>query len=494
MTATAPDGGGDAAPEQTSSSLMLPVVALVGRPNVGKSTLFNALTRTRDALVADQPGVTRDRHYGTCRLGGPEFLLVDTGGLNEAKEGLDVLTEQQSRAAIDESDLVVFIVDARDGLVPQDSQIVRMLRQTGKPFLVCVNKTDGLDEYPAMAEFAGLGADMGPPLSAAHNRGVGALAELLHQRLAAMGKPALEPITELDPDVAPEIGPMRVTIVGRPNVGKSTLVNRLLGEQRVIASDVPGTTRDPITVKLNRDGVDYQLVDTAGVRRRARVEEAVEKFSVIKTLQSIQAAQVVVLMADATQGITDQDSTLLGHILDAGRALVIAVNKWDGLSVSEREHCKDMLDRKLGYVKFARRVTISALHGSGLAELMRAINEAHASAMTRLPANTLTKALEDAVQGYQPPLVRGRSAKLRYAHPGGHNPPRIIIHGSRVETLAPTYLRYLENFFRDRFKLVGTPVRFEFKSGDNPYKDKKNPLSDRQQKKRKRLIRHVKKR
>lgn len=486
-----------------------PVVALVGRPNVGKSTLFNALTRSRDALVADQPGVTRDRHYGICALGEGRFVLVDTGGLNEARDGLDALTERQSRTAIAEADLVVLVVDARDGLLPIDETIVRELRGQGKPFLVAVNKTDGLDAAAALAEFAPLGARLGPALAAAHRRGVPALVELIHRLLAELGRPALpspcEPDAarkggsglEQEPETAkPEQhhGPVRVCIVGRPNVGKSTLVNRLLGEERVIASEVPGTTRDPIAVELERDGRQYLLIDTAGVRRRARVEEGIEKFSVIKTLQSIEAAEVVILMLDGTQGVTDQDATLLGHVLDAGRALVIAINKWDGLGETEREHCRATLGRKLAYVRFARRVTISALHGSGLRELMRAVDEAEHSASRRLSAHQLTTALAEAVAAYQPPLVRGRSAKLRYAHPGGTHPPRIVVHGNRVDTLPPSYLRYLENHFRERFGLVGTPLRFEFRSGENPYKDRPQRLTERQLRKRRRLLQHVKRR
>ena len=464
---------------------MLPVVALVGRPNVGKSTLFNVLTRTRDALVHDLPGLTRDRHYGICRLGSREFVIVDTGGLTGEKEGIGALTARQVQLAIDEADRVVFVVDAREGLLPQDRNILDVLRRTGKPVLLAVNKTDGLDESAALAEFSTFGFSASLPLAAAHGRGVPALVETL-----------LAGLPEADPDAvveSPDDG-VRVAIVGRPNVGKSTLVNRLLGEERVVVSDIAGTTRDSIRVRLERDGKRYTLIDTAGVRRRARVEEAVEKFSVIKTLQSIAAAHVAVVLLDASEGVSEQDATLIGHVLNEGRALVIAVNKWDGLSTYDRDQCKSSLSRKLDFVAFARQVTISALHGSGIAELMKAINRAHASATREFSTSELTRAVEAAYTGYQPPLVRGHAPRLRFAHPGGSNPPTIVIHGTRTKHIAAGYHRYLENFFRKRFKLEGTPVRIEFREGENPFAGRKNELTERQVKKRKRLIRKVKKR
>jgi len=464
---------------------MLPVVALVGRPNVGKSTLFNALTRTRDALVADFPGLTRDRHYGVCRLGAREFVVVDTGGLTGEKEGIGALTARQVELAIEEADRIVFVVDARDGLMPQDRGIVDALRRTGKPILLAVNKTDGVDENAALAEFSTMGIAAPLALSSAHGRGVPAL-------VAAV----LDGLAEVDPDLAAPRADegVRVAIVGRPNVGKSTLVNRLLGEERVVVSDVAGTTRDAIRVQLERDGKRYTLIDTAGVRRRARVEEAVEKFSVIKTLQSIAAANVAVVLLDAREGVSEQDATLIGQVLDEGRALVIAVNKWDGLSTYEREQCRASLSRKLDFVGFARVVTISALHGSGIAELMRAIDRAHASATREFGSSELTRALEQAYEGYQPPLVRGHAPKLRFAHPGGSNPPTVVIHGSRTRHIADGYRRYLENFFRKRFRLEGTPIRIEFRESENPYAGKRNVLTEHQQKKRRRLMRHVRKR
>jgi GTPase len=464
---------------------MLPVVALVGRPNVGKSTLFNALTRSRDALVADLPGVTRDRHYGVCRLGPRPFVLVDTGGLSGERVDIDTLTEKQVQFAIDEASACVLLVDAREGLLPQDRAILDRLRRTGKPVLLAVNKTDGLDTQAALAEFAALGVAAIFAIAAAHARGLDALLD------------AAVPLLPVDADAdalgesLDEMAGTRVAIVGRPNVGKSTLVNRLLGEERVVVSDIAGTTRDSIHVQLERDGRQYVLIDTAGVRRRGRVEDALEKFSVIKTLQSIAAAEVVVVMLDAGEGVTDQDLALIGQVLDAGRALVIAANKWDGLERYNRERCKAGLERKLDFVAWARIVFLSAKHGSGLRELMRAIDRAGNAAARELGTSDLTRALEKAVAAHQPPLVHGHSPKLRFAHPGGNHPPTIVIHGTRTKHIADSYRRYLENFFRRRYKLEGTPVRIEFREGENPYAGKRNVLTESQQRKRRRMIRHV---
>lgn len=465
---------------------MLPLVALVGRPNVGKSTLFNALTRSRDALVHDEPGVTRDRNYGVCRLlENRPFALVDTGGLAGDEEGLRGLTEQQARVGADEADLILFIVDGRAGPQTQDEPILRWLRKIAKPVLLVVNKTDGLDENAALAEFARFG--LGQPLStsSAHQHGIPELLQAIVNLLPAESDTALVPT---DPNR------MRIAFVGRPNVGKSTLVNRLLGEERMIASDVPGTTRDSIAADLERDGRLYTLIDTAGIRQRGKVQDTVEKFSVIKALQSIEASQVVVLMLDASEGVTEQDATVLGHILDSGRAFVIVVNKWDGQSTYQREQTMATLDRKLSFVVWAERITISARHGSGLRELFRAIHRAHASATKRFSTAEVTKAVEIAYETFPPPAVRGHVSKMRYAHPGGENPPTFIIHGSRLKSLPDSYKRYLENFFRKRFKLVGTPVRFEFREGENPYAGKKNVLTDGQKRSRQRMIRNAKKR
>ncbi len=461
---------------------MLPVVALVGRPNVGKSTLFNVLTRSRDALVADLSGLTRDRHYGVCRLGQQPFVAVDTGGLTGIDQGMEELTERQALIAIEEATLVLFIVDARDGLLPQDHKVMADLRRLNKPMRLVVNKIDGLDEHVVAAEFASLGVKEILLVAAAHSRGITQLIDAVHAQLP----------TDIADDFSDANTGIRVAIVGRPNVGKSTLVNRLLGEERVIVSPVAGTTRDSIHVPLEREGKRYTLIDTAGIRRRARVEEAVEKFSVIKTLQSIAISQVVVLLLDANEGVSDQDATIIGHVLDAGRGLVVAVNKWDGLDAYAREQCRATLERKLNFVSYSKPLFLSALHGSGIRELMRSVDRSYASAMREFSSSELTRALIQAYETNQPPLVRGHAPKLRYAHPAGSNPPTIIIHGSRTKHLADAYRRYLENFFRKRFRLVGTPIRVEFRDGANPYEGKTNELTQRQTRKRQRLKRFVK--
>jgi len=430
---------------------MRPVIALVGRPNVGKSTLFNYLTRSRDALVADLPGLTRDRQYGTGRVGERPYIVVDTGGLSGEEVGVESLMAQQARQAVEEATVVLFLVDARDGLNPGDEAIARFLRQSGKPVFLVVNKTDGGDPDVAPACIA-----------AAHGRGV------------AQG--------------------MRVAVVGRPNVGKSTLVNRLLGEERVVVYDMPGTTRDSIFIPFERDGEQFTLIDTAGVRRRGRINEAIEKFSVIKTLQAIDAANVVVMVLDARQEVAEQDATLLGHILEAGRALVVAVNKWDNLPADQRDQIRRDLERRLGFVGFARLHFVSALHGTGVGNLFDSVHDAYRSAMIQCSTSMLTRLLESAVTAAPPPLVRGRRIKLRYAHQGGRNPPLIIIHGNQTEAVPGSYQRYLSNFFRQQLKLVGTPVRVEFRTGENPYAGRRNKLTPRQMQKRKRLKKFTKER
>jgi GTP-binding protein len=461
---------------------MLPLVALVGRPNVGKSTLFNALTRTRDALVHDEPGVTRDRNYGICRLvEGRPFAICDTGGLSGEDEGLAGATAKQSRAAAEEADLILFIVDGREGPMAYDQEVLQWLRKSGKPFFLVVNKTDGLDEAATVNEFARFGAQVVVPVAASHRHGVDAL---VAQVLTRLPEDAVE--APVDP------ARVRVTFIGRPNVGKSTLVNRLLGEERMIASDVPGTTRDSIAVDLERDGRKYTLIDTAGLRKRGRVEEAVEKFSTFKTMQAIENAHVSVVMIDANEGVTEQDATVLGHVLEAGRALVVAVNKWDGQSTYQRDQVKALLDRKLTFCTWAEQVTISAKHGTGMRELFKAIDRAHAAATREFGTSETNKALEVAVESFPPPVQAGHAAKMRYAHPGGSNPPTFIIHGTRLKKLPDSYKRYLENFFRKRFKLVGTPIRFFFREGENPYADKKNVLTEKQVAARRRLMKHVK--
>ena len=457
---------------------MLPVVAIVGRPNVGKSTLFNALTRTRDALVADMPGVTRDRQYGISRVGRQPCLLVDTGGLITNAEGIDYLTAQQVHQAIDEAELVLFIVSARDGLMAEDEEIASVLRRASKRVLMVANKIDGMEIETALADFASLGMGDLLPVTATHRRGLDAMMKAVDSILPEQME-SEEPEDDTDR--------LRLAIIGRPNVGKSTLVNRLLGEERVMAFDQPGTTRDTISVMLERDGQQYELIDTAGVRRRSRISDVVEKFSTIKALQAIERAHVVVLMLDASEGLTDQDTTLLGHVLTQGRAMVIALNKWDGLDPDHRKQVKSELDRRLQYVTWAQRVTLSALHGSGIQELMRAVKKAWRSALMEFSTPELTRVLQQAFDAHQPPMKLGRTAKLRYAHAGGKLPPRIIIHGSRTDTIPDGYRRYLVNKFISHFKLKGTPLVIQFRDSDNPYKDRKNKLTRRQQEKRKRL-------
>lgn len=463
---------------------MLPAVALVGRPNVGKSTLFNAITNTRDALVADEPGVTRDRHYGICRSAARPFVVVDTGGLTDERELLAELTVRQSLAAVEEAAVAVFVVDAKDGMTAADQTILAQLRRFGRPIILAVNKTDGRDLQAAVNEFSALGLARVVPMAASHRRGVPELMDAIDELLP----------DEVDAEELPDDAGVRVAIIGRPNVGKSTLVNRLLGEERVIASEVPGTTRDAIEVALTRDGRDYVLIDTAGVRRKGRVEEAIEKFSVIKTLQALERAHVAVLMVDAAEGVTEQDASVLGYALDAGRALVVCVNKWDGLGEYPRERCASELERRLDFVQWAERVFISAKHGSGLRELMAAVDRAYASSIIDLGASEVTKAIELAVEAFQPPMVAGKVAKIRYAHMGGRNPPRIVLHGSRLESLPASYIRYLENFMRRRYKLVGTPVVIETRAGSNPFAGRRNELTEKQVRSRRRLLRHVKKR
>jgi GTP-binding protein len=457
---------------------VLPVVAIVGRPNVGKSTLFNALTRTRDALVADVPGVTRDRQYGISRVGRYPCLLVDTGGLITNAEGIDYLTAKQVHQAIDEAELVLFIVSARDGLTAEDEEIALILRRASKRVLMVANKIDGMEIDTALADFASLGMGELLPVTATHRRGLDAMMKAVDSILPEQAE-SEEPEEYTDR--------LRLAIIGRPNVGKSTLVNRLLGEERVMAFDQPGTTRDTISVMLERDGQQYELIDTAGVRRRSRITDVVEKFSTIKALQAIERAHVVVLMLDASEGLTDQDTTLLGHVLTQGRAMVIALNKWDGLDPDHRKQVKSELDRRLQYVTWAQRVTLSALHGSGIQELMRAVKTAWRSALMEFSTPELTRVLQQAFDAHQPPMKLGRTAKLRYAHAGGKLPPRIIIHGSRTDTIPDGYRRYLVNKFIRHFKLKGTPLVIQFRDSDNPYKDRKNKLTRRQQDKRKRL-------
>ncbi len=462
---------------------MLPVIALVGRPNVGKSTLFNRLTRSRDALVADQPGLTRDRKYGVGRLGRLPYVVVDTGGLSGESEGIDVLMEQQVHQAIDEADHVLFLLDGRAGCTGGDEQIAARLRRTGKPITAVVNKTDGQDADMAVVDFHSLGLGDPLPIAAAHGHRVLGLIDHVLDSL---------PEDHWAEEHEQSLKGTLVAVVGRPNVGKSTLVNRLLGEERVVAFDQPGTTRDSQFIPFQHDGRDYTLIDTAGVRRRRKISEAIEKFSVIKTLQAIEQANVVILVLDAQSGLSDQDASLAGHILESGRAVVVAVNKWDGLAPNQRDKIKSEMERRLSFLGFAKWHFVSALHGSGVGHLFATVDKAYANAMRDLKTPELNRILEGAVLEHQPPLAHGRRIKLRYAHQGGRNPPIIVIHGNQTSSLPETYRRYLSNRFRDVLRMDGTPIRLEFKTGDNPYEGKRNVLTDRQKKKRQRLKKYVK--
>ena len=462
---------------------MIPVIALVGRPNVGKSTLFNRLTKTRDALVANYPGLTRDRKYGEGEMFGRKFMLIDTGGITGEEEGIDSAMAEQSMLAIDEADAVLFIVDSRDGLTPTDRQLAKYLREKQRKVYLVANKIDGVNPDIATAEFFELGLEEVYPTTATHGRGVKSLMEAV-----------LEPFPEIDLE-STQAGNrgIKIAVVGRPNVGKSTLVNRMLGEERVVVFDMPGTTRDSIYIDYEREGKKYTLIDTAGIRRRKNVTLTVEKFSIVKTLQSVGDANVVVLLIDAHEGLVDQDMHLMGSAIDAGRALVVAINKWDGLETDKKDWIKSELKRRLRFVEFADIHFISALHGTGVGHLYESIGNAYSSATDKLSTNRLTKILEDAVIDHQPPLVRGRRIKMRYAHAGGRNPPVIVIHGNQVEDIPNHYTRYLENTFRRVLDLHGTPVKIEYRSGDNPFAGKKNKLTSRQVSKKRRLMKHVKK-
>jgi len=462
---------------------VIPVIALVGRPNVGKSTLFNQMTRSRDALVADYPGLTRDRKYGEGKIGPVPFIVIDTGGFSGQEKGIDSHMASQSLAAIEEADVICLLVDARQGLQAADEQLVRHLRHSGKDFHLVVNKIDGLDSNLAVSDFHALGLPHLHAIAASHGRGVANLVEQL-----------LVDYEEAEEDTKEDSwGGIRVAIVGRPNVGKSTLVNRLLGEGRVVVYDQPGTTRDSIYIDYNRGDQRYTLIDTAGVRRRKSVRETVEKFSIVKTLKAIDDAHVVVLLMDSHEGVVDQDLHLLGHTIEAGRGLVLALNKWDGLDGHQRDRIRVELERRLKFVDYARIHFISALHGTGVGHLYASINEAHQSATRKLPTNNLTRILEAAVFDHPPPMVNGRRIKLRYAHAGGQNPPLIVVHGNQTGKVPGSYQRYLEKIFRKELKLAGTPVRIEFKTGSNPFADKRNKLTQRQVARKHRMMAHVKK-
>lgn len=463
---------------------MLPVIALVGRPNVGKSTLFNRLTRTRDAIVASYSGLTRDRQYGTGAIGDFGYVVVDTGGLTGDEEGIDGPMGEQSRAAIEEADLVLFMVDAKDGRAAGDEDIARMLRRKEIPTLLVANKIDGQNPDVVGAEFFALGLGAPEFISASNGNGV---RQMMDEDVGPM-------LAALPHDfVPPESSGIKMAVVGRPNVGKSTLVNRLLGEDRVVVFDEAGTTRDSIYIPFERDGRPYTIIDTAGVRRRGKVSEKIEKFSIIKTLDAITDANVVILMVDAHEGLVEQDLHLLGHVLDAGRALVIAINKWDGTTQEQKDNIRRELDRRLTFIDFAKTHFISALHGSGVGNLYDSVHQAYASATLKVPTSRLNEILERALFEHQPPLVNGRRIKLRYAHLGGSNPPVIVVHGNQTESVPESYKRYLMHYFSEELAMKGTPLRMEFRTGENPFKGQKNKLSDRQIGRKKRLLNYAKK-
>ena len=448
---------------------------------MGKSTLFNRLTKSRDALVADFPGLTRDRQYGQGKYQEVKpYILIDTGGLSGESEELDSRMARQTLLAIDESDIVFYLVDAKQGLTPGDEVIAGQLRKQNKKVILVINKADRVSPQTLSTEFAALGFSETIATSAEHNRGITHLLDLAFR--------------DMDDWQIPEQAGrgIKVALVGKPNVGKSTLINRLVGEERVVVMDMPGTTRDSIMVPFTHNNQDYTLIDTAGVRRRKKVHEVIEKFSVIKSMQAIEQGNVVLLMIDARDGVTDQDLNLLGHILEAGRALVIVINKWDGLNEDQKKRIKTELDMRLGFVRFSEIRFVSALHGTGVGQLYRAINQAYQAATSKFSTPYLTRLLEHAVEAHQLPLVRGRRIKLRYAHQGGQNPPVIVIHGNQTELVPPSYRRYLMNLFIEKLEITGTPLRLEFKTTSNPYAGKKNVLTERQANRRKRFIRQVK--
>ncbi len=460
-------------------------MALVGRPNVGKSTLFNYLTRSRDALVADYPGLTRDRQYGRCLRGERDFLVVDTGGITAGDEVVDQAALRQVEQALAEADVILFLVDAREGLTAADEEIADQIRRLDKPTLLVINKIDGEDPAMAAAEFSVLGFADPVMISATHGRGVAQLVERIEASLPSIPESAA---------MGEEGQAVRVAVIGRPNVGKSTLINRLLGEERVVVADHPGTTRDAVEIPFRRDGNHYVLVDTAGIRRRARVEGTVEKFSVIKAIQAMESAHVVIFLIDASEGVTDQDARLLGMVLESGKALVIGLNKWDGLSEDQKRKVRAQLETQLYFVDFADKLPISARHGTGVGNLFDRIDPLYRQAHAEFATSHLPRVLQDAVAANPPPLVRGRRINLKFAHRGGKNPPVIVIHGNQTERLPDSYRRYLNRVFRKQLNLRGTPIRLEFRASENPFAGRFNKLTERQIRKRRRLIRHVKKR
>jgi GTP-binding protein len=469
---------------------MKPVIALVGRPNVGKSTLFNRLTKSREAIVANMPGLTRDRKYGEGRVKDELFIVIDTGGISGDEEGIDLEMASQSLQAIMEANICLFLVDAKDGLLPDDNQILEYLRKHQKCTYLVVNKVDGLDTDIALADFYSLGIKDLYPITATHGKGV---ASLLSRVLSTFNSQLVNTDTVADSDAdASRVMGIKIAIAGRPNVGKSTLVNRMLGEDRVVVFDQPGTTRDSIYVPFERRAQKYTLIDTAGIRKRGKTKETVEKFSVVKALQAIQDSNVAILVIDARTGIVEQDLHLLGYVIETGRALVIALNKWDGLGTEGKEKIKSEIARRFAFVNFAKIHFISALHGTGVGDLYKSIHNAYESAQKVLSTNRLTQILQDAVIDHAPPVINGRRIKLKYAHAGGHNPPIIVIHGKQTEKLPSNYSRYLEKTFRTALKLEGTPVRIELRTTDNPFTKHEENLTPQQVAQKRRIKKNKK--
>ena len=462
---------------------MKPVIALIGRPNVGKSTLFNQITKSRDALVADFAGLTRDRKYGDAVFQNKSFIVVDTGGIGESEAGIDSYMAEQSKTAINEADIIVFVVDARAGLLASDEQIARELRTLGKKVYLVANKVDGVHAEAAVVEFYQLGFGEPMHVAASHGRGV-----------AQMLEDVLEDVPEdEDPELHDQNTGLRLAVIGRPNVGKSTLVNRLLGEERVVVYDMPGTTRDSIYIPYERIEQKYTLIDTAGVRRKGKVDEMVEKFSIVKTLQAIKDAHVVVVVLDAREGVVEQDLHLIGYALEAGRAMVIAINKWDNMTEYDRKQCKLDVDRRFDFIPWAKVHLISALHGTGVGELYPSIHRAFDSSHLKVSPAKLTQILNDATEAHQPPMISGKRIKMRYAHMGGQNPPTIIVHGNKVDKTPADYRRYLENVFRRVYKLEGTPVRIDFKTSENPFEGRKTQMDERIAARKRRYVQKFKK-
>ncbi len=462
---------------------MKPVIALIGRPNVGKSTLFNQITKSRDALVADFAGLTRDRKYGDAVFQNKSFIVVDTGGIGESEAGIDSYMAEQSKTAINEADIIVFVVDARAGLLASDEQIARELRTLGKKVYLVANKVDGVHAEAAVVEFYQLGFGEPMHVAASHGRGV-----------AQMLEDVLEDVPEdEDPELHDQNTGLRLAVIGRPNVGKSTVVNRLLGEERVVVYDMPGTTRDSIYIPYERNEQKYTLIDTAGVRRKGKVDEMVEKFSIVKTLQAIKDAHVVVVVLDAREGVVEQDLHLIGYALEAGRAMVIAINKWDNMTEYDRKQCKLDVDRRFDFIPWAKVHLISALHGTGVGELYPSIHRAFDSSHLKVSPAKLTQILNDATEAHQPPMISGKRIKMRYAHMGGQNPPTIIVHGNKVDKTPADYRRYLENVFRRVYKLEGTPVRIDFKTSENPFEGRKTQMDERIAARKRRYVQKFKK-